>query len=272
MSCLDQENVHLKIELWKKKHPECTHLFRPYIQKGGIEELLGCSTAATPIRNKSSYVGNDAVDDTTAITDNCSYTQTLLWVHQTEWQKELLKRYGNTMTLIDATYKTTSYDLALFFICVRTNVGYSVVAEFVVQSKNKENIEEALKVLKKWNTDYNPQYFMSDYSEAELSAVEAVFPSTKVYTCVTSTGNRPGCCWTRDHKHGLSPVEAENLLDSLRACAWAPPVDGNDPGLQYRVAVDSLKKSSAWKNHLAVRNWLTNKWLSIPEVKCSICM
>ena len=166
LSCLDQGNVHLKIEQWKKTHPECTHLFRLYIQKGGIEESPSCSTTATPIRNKSSYVGNDAVDDTTAITDNCSYTQTLLWVHQTEWQKELLKRYGNTMSLIDATYKTTRYDLALFFICVRTNVGYSVVAEFVVQSKNKENIEEALKVLKKWNTDWNPQYFMSDYSES----------------------------------------------------------------------------------------------------------
>ena len=132
-SCLDQGNVHLKIEQWKKTHPECTHLFRLYIQKGGIEESPSCSTTATPIRNKSSYVGNDAVDDTTAITDNCSYTQTLLWVHQTEWQKELLKRYGKS--LIDANYKTTRYDLALFFICVRTNVGYSVIAEFVVQSK-----------------------------------------------------------------------------------------------------------------------------------------
>lgn len=268
LSCLDQENVHLKIEQWKKTHPECTHLFRSYIQKGDIEESLVCSTTANTVRSKSSYVGNDAVDDTTVITDKCSYTQTLLWVHQTEWQKELLKRYGNTISLIDATYKTTRYDLALFFICVRTNVGYSVVAEFVVQSENKDNIEEALKVLKKWNTDWNPQYFMSDYSEAELSAVEAVFPSTKVYLCDFHR-EQAWVRWTRDHKHGLSPVEAENLLDSLRVCAWAPPVDGNEPEFRYHAAVDSLKKSSAWKNHLAVREWLANKWLSIPEVKCS---
>ena len=40
-------------------------------------------------------------------------------------------------------------NLALFFIYVSTNVGYSVVAEFVVQSENKENIEEALKSSKK---------------------------------------------------------------------------------------------------------------------------
>ena len=106
---------------------------------------------ATPVpvqRNVTiRYVGNDGVDDTTAITDDSSYTQMLLWVHQTEWQRELLKRYGNTISLIDATYKTTRYELALFFICVRTNVGYSVVAEFVVQSENSENIQEALTIL-----------------------------------------------------------------------------------------------------------------------------
>ena len=42
-------------------------------------------------------------------------SQTLLWVHQDDWQKDLLVKYGNTITLIDATYKTTKYDLALFF-------------------------------------------------------------------------------------------------------------------------------------------------------------
>ena len=144
-------------------------------------------------------------------------------------------------------------------------MGYSVVAEFAVQSENTENIQEALTVLKQWNTDWNPQYFMSDYSEAELSAVEAVFSSTKVYLCDFHR-EQAWVRWTRDHKHGLSPVEAEELLDLLQACEWAPPVDGADPGLQYRAAASHLKNSSTWKNHLAVREWLTNKWLSIPEV------
>ena len=63
------------------------------------------------------------------ITDTNIYEQTLFWIHQSKWQQELLARYGNT---IDATYKTMKYDLALFFICVKTNVSYSVMAEFVV--------------------------------------------------------------------------------------------------------------------------------------------
>ena len=29
---------------------------------------------------------------------------TLLWVHQTQWQKEMLAKYGNTITLLDASY------------------------------------------------------------------------------------------------------------------------------------------------------------------------
>ena len=33
--------------------------------------------------------------------------QTLLWVHHDKWQAELLVKLGNTITLIDATYKTT---------------------------------------------------------------------------------------------------------------------------------------------------------------------
>ena len=70
--------------------------------------------------------------------------ETLLWVHQQQWQRELLTRYGNHISLIDATYRTMKYELPLFFVCVRTNVGYSVVAQFIVQSESAECIAEAL--------------------------------------------------------------------------------------------------------------------------------
>ena len=45
---------------------------------------------------------------------------------------------------MDTTYKTTKYELALFFIAVKTNVGYSVVGEFVVQSETTDQVAEAL--------------------------------------------------------------------------------------------------------------------------------
>ena len=55
------------------------------------------------------------------------------------------------MSMLDATYKTMKYELALFFLCVRTNVGYSVVAGFIVQEESAEKIAEALSVIKQWN-------------------------------------------------------------------------------------------------------------------------
>ena len=48
--------------------------------------------------------------------------------------------------MIDATYRTTMYGIALFFGVVPTNVGYTVAAEFCVQSEGAVDITEALKV------------------------------------------------------------------------------------------------------------------------------
>ena len=45
----------------------------------------------------------------------------------------------------DATYKTTQYDLLLFFISVHTNTRYCVVD--IVQSESFDYIKEALQIL-----------------------------------------------------------------------------------------------------------------------------
>ena len=60
----------------------------------------------------------------------------------------VLTRFGNTVILIDATYKSTKYSIPLFFLCVKTNVSYTVVAEFIIQSETSEHILEALSMLK----------------------------------------------------------------------------------------------------------------------------
>ena len=70
-------------------------------------------------------------------------------------------KYGNMITLIDATYKITKYDLALFFLCVSTNVNYSFVTEFVVQSEAAEYISEAISIIKHWSPEWSPPFFMA---------------------------------------------------------------------------------------------------------------
>ena len=74
--------------------------------------------------------------------------------------------------MLDATYKTMKYELAFFFLCVRTNVGYSVVSESIVQEESAEKIAEALGIIKQWNPSWNPSFFMTDYSQAEVLAIE----------------------------------------------------------------------------------------------------
>ena len=47
---------------------------------------------------------------------------------------------------MDAIYRTTKHDhdLPLFFVCVKTNCNYVIVAEFIVGSEGIDVIAEAL--------------------------------------------------------------------------------------------------------------------------------
>ena len=84
----------------------------------------------------------------------------LLLVHQIKFQKRMLKRYGNSICLLDATYKTTKYSSPLFFVVVKTNVKYQVVASFVVQDETTAAITEALRIIKSWTPEWDPNCFM----------------------------------------------------------------------------------------------------------------
>ena len=268
LSKLDQENLRLKVEGWQKDSPESTHYFRPYVKRTQEQ------SPPPPVQNSEHapgmFLGATGSDDDwvnfKGTSAECS--QTLLWVHQNDWQKELLVKYGNTITLIDATYKTTKYDLALFFLCVKTNVNYAVVAEFIVQSESANEIAGALKIIKQWNPKWTPPFFMSDYSEAEQLAIMEVFPKCTVYLCDFHR-EQAWERWVRDHHHKLSKDEGDELLRLLRECAHAPaprPQENLPHDYYYNLAVDSLKSSSIWLSNEHVRTWLSNYWLNISNV------
>ena len=83
--------------------------------------------------------------------------KSLLFGVQTQEQQWLLNRYGNDLGLLDATYKTTKYNISLFSLCVETNVKYEVIAAFVIQYKTTNSIAEALSVIKDWNPNWAVQ-------------------------------------------------------------------------------------------------------------------
>ena len=142
----------MKTEQWKKDDPGKLFMFRPFMESDTEQDLP--NTSESP-------------------------SHSLLFIHQESWQQQLLTKYGNTISLLDATYKTTKYELPLFFLSVKTNVGYSVVAEFIIQSETAPQILEALKVISQWNPTWKPTYIMTDYCDVEISAIEEALPGCK---------------------------------------------------------------------------------------------
>lgn len=246
-SKLDQVNLQEKIQQWEKEGRDDKYFFRPYTfnsQKGSPAKVEETSSE--------------------------EFTATFLWVHQTTWQQDLMKKYGNHISLIDATYKTTRYELPLFFVCVRTNVGYCVVAEFIVQTEGMTAIKEALDILRTWNPQWNPPFFMCDCSEAEIAALEMTFPGITVYVCDFHR-EQAWTRWVHDRKSGLQREEGDELLSLLRECARAPSgseAEGYD--YHFKEAVKKLRSSAVWWQHDNVRRWLNGTWLSNQKVGISI--
>ena len=52
------------------------------------------------------------------------------------------------------------------------------MAEFMCQSEDQASISEALDIIKGWNPGWSPAYFMIDYSNAEIAALEEHFPDS----------------------------------------------------------------------------------------------
>lgn len=68
---------------------------------------------------------------------------------------------------------------------MKTNVGFSVVGEFIVENETREAIKMGLTTIRQWmeedpdrphNWHWEPQFFMTDFCRREISAIEETFP------------------------------------------------------------------------------------------------
>jgi len=66
---------------------------------------------------------------------------------------------------------------------------------------------------------------MTNYSDAEVGAIESTFPGFKVHLCDVHR-EQAWERWVKDRKQGLSPVNGEVLLELLRKCATSSPAAG----------------------------------------------
>ncbi|XP_062567168.1 uncharacterized protein LOC134229431 [Saccostrea cucullata] len=218
----DQENVVHMVDDWRAAKPDDHFYLRPNF----AEEEESSETSTGPF----------------------------LFVHQAEWQQKLLQKYGNEICLLDATYNTSKYDVPLFFICVNTNVGFSIVASFVVANENTGLIEEGLQIIKEWNPDWRPEYFMTDFDEREISAIENTFEGCQSLLCDFHR-EQAWTRWTKDGKHGLYTAQNE-VLEMLRRIANSATEE------KYKANVEDLKKSALWKKNTQLQRWFEGRWLS----------
>ena len=109
---------------------------------------------------------------------------------------------------------------------------------------------------------------MIDCSDAEQLAINMVFPKCIVYLCEFHR-EQAWIQWVRDYNYNLSKDDDEPLLFLLQECAHEPPPKpyGSLPlDHYYNKAVSNLKKSSVWTNSKQISQWLSTKWLSMPQV------
>ena len=132
-----------KIKEWTEGDPTANIFFKP---KGNTAE----NVTETVI---DSDIDTDSDENRLGDTKDAS----LLLVYQSGWQKRLLSKYGNELVLLDATYRTTRYALPLFFLVVKTNIDYQIVAIFVCENETEKSITEALTIIKSWNREVNSQ-------------------------------------------------------------------------------------------------------------------
>ena len=115
----------------------------------------------------------------------------MMFVYQSKEMKNMYKRYGNHMILLDATYKTPNYELPLFFVVVQANVNFQVCYIIVLQEESTEIITKPLKIFREWNPMVSPKYAFVDFGERQITSLEIVLRQLR-YSCVTFTGSKLG--------------------------------------------------------------------------------
>ncbi|XP_060562041.1 uncharacterized protein LOC132721701 isoform X4 [Ruditapes philippinarum] len=163
--------------------------------------------------------------------------------------------YGSEICLLDATYCVCKFEVALFFICVCTNIGYVTVGCFLIPAETVNNICRGLRILKQWNKDWSPSFFMTDYDQKEITAIESTFPDCFTYLCNFHREQS----WERWLKSSCTGIDRKDVLQKFRDIANA------DSEESFKIAVTSLKETHYWKDNEHMRVWFERQWLSVSK-------
>jgi MULE transposase domain len=192
-------------------------------------------------------------------------------------------RYGNVLGM-DATYRTTLYNLPMFIINVVDNHGHGQpVAMFFVQEESGAAIAEMLQIFKELNPTFTPTYFMIDKSDMEMNGIREVYPGSEILLCdfhryvcartlfaaafTCSQCLSHACCrlqawwrWIVKNEHGVLAHRRQILFKALANLADAETL------VQFDARLEGLKNDEDYVGNVALQVYLQREWLSCTEI------
>ncbi|XP_077513428.1 uncharacterized protein LOC144124556 [Amblyomma americanum] len=235
-SSFDQENAKQLIDKYQREEPDSKFFYRQYQKK--TEQI-------------NSLPSDDVLEQ---MEQKCE--ETLLFCYQSKFMNEMLIKYGQSVSCLDATNKTTDYALPLFFIVVKTAQGYMCADVFITQFETSACVAEALEVFRQWCPDFNPQYWMIDYSQVEINALQSSFPQSQITICDFHREQAWGRWLNRSEN---CTVAKEDVLFLLRRIANATSEE------EMNHCINDLKASRHWENE-KFRCYIDTHWLRVKEM------
>lgn len=249
---VDQAVVSELVTKWELENPKDNFYIR--VKKDNDDEF----NQDIPLCPENDDAGDDNREDLMLDDETLRFLsvteEKFLFIHQSDFQKQLLLKYGQEICLMDATYRTTQYAVPLYFICVPTNVNYMTVATFITETEDSDSIKKVLLQLRQWNPEWNPSFYMCDYATEEINAIESVFPDSFVYLCDFHR-EQAWDCWLNASHNGVQLYKSQ-IVSLLKNIATA------STEMEFEEAKDNLKESALWRGNKKFRDWFERYWRS----------
>jgi hypothetical protein len=110
---------------------------------------------------------------------------------------------------------------------------------FICHTESTQDISEALNIFSEWNSEWQLPFFMTDYSEAGINAINAVFPNCKVYVC-SFHREQEWVRWTKKSGN-VTFGESGDILSLFRSVVKAATIQ------DFSQALNILQNHDLWQ-------------------------
>nr|XP_054749474.1 uncharacterized protein LOC129254952 [Lytechinus pictus] len=182
-----------------------------------------------------------------------SFKDSLLLVHQTREQQQIIANYPTGKYFLDSTCKTTQGSFPLILISVQADDIPQIVGSIILQEKSFRLMQEALRILKSWNPTWKPLSFNTEYEEEDIQGIKKAFKGVPVLLC----DYHRMYAWQKwiTEASNLDISSKSALMSLFEAMSNASTKDIHDKLL------DKLQGSSYWKEDEGLRKWFGSRWL-----------